>query len=90
MDPTTLTEVLGLSEGHRLRPAKVMGYMIMLCGPYPALLDAPGERVTGVLYEVQSPTHEGLLRQYESNLYRERACLVELSDGSKVLGKTFG
>jgi gamma-glutamyl AIG2-like cyclotransferase len=89
MDPSTLTEVLDLKEPPVLRPAKIIGYKCMLWGPYPALIDAPGEIVHGVVYEVQSPKEKPCLQEYETDHYREARCLIQLEDGTKKVGRTF-
>ena len=54
-DPVRLAAVLHLPDGQApyLRPAKLVGYHIMLWGQYPALLDGPpGNEVLGVAYEI--------------------------------------
>lgn len=40
MDPSLLADILGLVDKPRLRPAKLVGYSLMLWGQYPALIDA--------------------------------------------------
>ena len=61
----------------------------MLWGPYPALIDAPGKDVHGVVYEVQSPEEKRCLQEYETDHYREARCLIKLEDGTKEIGRTF-
>ena len=89
MDPSTIAEVLDLKEPPVLRPAKITGYKCMLWGPYPALIDAPGKDVHGVVYEVQSPKEKRCLQEYETDHYREARCLIKLEGDTKEIGRTF-
>jgi hypothetical protein len=56
---------------------------------YPALIDAPGKVVHGVVYEVQSPKEKRCLQEYETDHYREARCLIQLEDGTEKIGRTF-
>lgn len=89
MDSSMIAKVLDLKERPVLRPAKITGYKCMLWGPYPALIDAPGKVVRGVVYEVQSPKEKRRLQEYETDHYREARCLIQLEDGTEKIGRTF-
>lgn len=89
MDPGTLAKVLNLRDRPKLLPARVIGYRCMLWGPYPALLDSPGTVVEGMAYEVQTPEEVERLQAYETNHYERAACLIQLRDGKRVIGRTF-
>ena len=92
MDPTRLSSVLGLHEKPSLRPATVIGYRLMLWGPYPALVSAAGQegaKVPGLMYEVQSLGEAAKLQRYETNNYGPKRCTIKLDDGTKLSGDTF-
>lgn len=77
MDSQMLEKVLQLGSRPELRPAKIIGYTCMLCGPYPALLDGDqGEAVYGMAYEVQSLEEKQRLEAYETDHYRNVGCLI--------------
>jgi hypothetical protein len=55
MDPALLSEILGLPEKPRLRPAMLLSYSPKLWGQYPALVDGPpGAVVEGRVYDVST------------------------------------
>ncbi|KAL2869892.1 gamma-glutamylcyclotransferase family protein [Aspergillus lucknowensis] len=83
-DPSMLREILGLeSEASlRLRPAKIIGYECKLWGQYPALVDAPGSIVEGVVYGVQTPQHGVKLAEYETGHYRAEPCRIVYTDAN--------
>ena len=89
MDPTRLSRVLSLHEGPQLRPATIIGYRLMLWGPYPALIDAPGESVNGMVYMLQSKDDAAKLQRYETSNYRPHSCLIDVHDGAGTSGETF-
>ncbi|KAH9908364.1 hypothetical protein F4778DRAFT_716990 [Xylariomycetidae sp. FL2044] len=93
MKPDVLKQVLQLDHDPVLRPAKVIGYSLTKWGDYHALIDGePGEEVTGVAYEVDSPEHEYRLAYYETNAYDLDSCFIYFTDGQepeKILGSTF-
>lgn len=90
MDPPTLAKVLHLEQLPTLQMATISGYHYKLWGSYPALLDGPyGGKVQGVVFEVQSAEQVKLLQDYETQRYRIAACRIQLTNGSKVSGKTF-
>lgn len=62
----------------------------MLWGPYPALVDGyPDSIVRGIAYEVQSPTEQSRLDHYGTDAYETQSCLIELDDGTDVIGRTY-
>jgi Gamma-glutamyl cyclotransferase, AIG2-like len=89
-DPHTLATVLKHRGPPQLLPAKIVGYSCMFWGQYPALLDGPpGAPVSGMAYEVQTPSERKRLEIYETSNYRLRPCLIELQGGREVDGSTF-
>jgi gamma-glutamylcyclotransferase (GGCT)/AIG2-like uncharacterized protein YtfP len=90
MDSQMLEKVLQLGSRPELWPAKIIGYKCMLWGQYPALLDGdPGEAVYGMAYEVQSLEEKQRLEAYETDHYKNVACLIKLQNRSEVIGRTF-
>lgn len=61
MDIFTLANILHLPEPPRMRPAKLVGYHLMLWSESPALLDLPGHEVYGRAYEIQDQEQFGWL-----------------------------
>lgn len=84
MDPAMLSDVVGLDDKPKLRPAKVVGYSSMLWGQYPALRDGPqGAEVHGAVYHVQSTAEGKRLAEYETNSYKTKPCLIQYTDGGE-------
>lgn len=79
--PSILAEILGLNEELTLRPAYISDYETILWGQYPALLDARGEVVEGVVYHVQSMKDGENLAAYETDNYHAELCLLRSTDG---------
>lgn len=89
MDSQMLEKVLHLESRPELWPAKIIGYKCMLWGRYPALLDGdPGEAVCGMAYEVQSLEEKQRLEAYETDHYKNVACLIKLQNRNEVMGRT--
>ena len=90
MDPKTLTKVLGRAENPDLLPAKVIGYKTMMWGQYPVLLDNPNNTVYGMTFEVHTPEEVKRLEAYETDRYRNAACIIYLKgDEDEMTGRTF-
>ena len=93
MDPSLLSDILGLADKPRLRPAKLVGYSLMLWGQYPALVDDSTEAVVeGMVYDVEYKKHAQRLTEYETQAYRPSPCLIRFTDGeepAEVTGTTF-
>lgn len=90
MDPKTLTKVLGRAEKPDLLPAKVIGYKTMMWGQYPVLLDKPNNTVDGMTFEVHTPEEVKRLEAYETDRYRNAACIIYLKgDEDEMTGRTF-
>ncbi|KAL7924401.1 hypothetical protein ACQKWADRAFT_268403 [Trichoderma austrokoningii] len=81
-DPAMLREILGLKTRPQFQPATITGYECKLWGQYPALLDAPGKVVHGVVYHVETVEHGERLASYETNNYRADRCNISYIDGS--------
>ncbi|KAJ5371452.1 uncharacterized protein N7496_007544 [Penicillium cataractarum] len=91
-DPSLLSEILDLSKNPELKPAYLVGYRCMMWGQYPALMDAPGMIVKGVVYHVCTQEDGEKLATYETNSYRVEACRIRYFDDkepSDNLGYTF-
>ncbi|CRG92800.1 hypothetical protein PISL3812_09867 [Talaromyces islandicus] len=91
-DPSMLRDILGLQSEPKLRPAFILGYDCKLWGQYPALVDAPGSRVKGTVYNVQTVEHGERLAAYETNNYHARPCRIHYLDKEyppQDLGHTF-
>jgi Gamma-glutamyl cyclotransferase, AIG2-like len=89
-DPHTLATVLKRRGPPRLLPAKIFGYSCMLWGQYPALLDGPpGAPVSGMAYEVQTPSDKKPSEIYETSNYKLRPCLIKFQDGREVDDSAF-
>lgn len=92
MDPTRLASVLGREIGKDdLRPAHVVGFKLMMWGPYPALTKADSETIItpGLVYQVRNAQEVANLQQYESANYGPQSCELHFEDGSKMMGETF-
>jgi gamma-glutamylcyclotransferase (GGCT)/AIG2-like uncharacterized protein YtfP len=90
MDSKTLTKVLGRAEKPDLLPAKVIGYKTMMWGQYPVLLDKPNNTVYGMTFEVHAPEEVKRLEAYETDHYRNVACVIYLKgDEDEMTGRTF-
>lgn len=90
MDASTLQRVLGLEERPQLKPASIIGYHIKMWRPYPALQDGPtGNVVSGMMWEVEGTKRKERLAEYETSNYKEWGCVIDMEDGSNVLGTTF-
>jgi gamma-glutamylcyclotransferase (GGCT)/AIG2-like uncharacterized protein YtfP len=81
IDPCLLLEKLILLSKLRVRPAKVCGYSLKLCGQYPALVDGPfGLVVKGMVYIVEHDGHAERLAEYETKACRPSPCLICFTD----------
>ncbi len=89
MDPTRISGVLQLDTNPAFVPATVMGYRLMLWGPYPALIPLIGETVSGLMYEIQTEEDAQRLQRYETNNYAPQDCSIKLEDGTVKDGQTF-
>jgi len=90
MNPAKLQSVLNLKEQPHLTPAKITGYRVKAWGPYPALVDGPADAVVhGVAYDVQGREGRVRLARYETENYRDIACLIQMEDGIEVTGRVF-
>jgi gamma-glutamylcyclotransferase (GGCT)/AIG2-like uncharacterized protein YtfP len=93
MDPSLLSDILGLADKPKLRSAKLVGYSLMLWGQYPALVDDSTEAVVeGMVYDVEHKKHAQRLIEYETQMYRPSLCLIRFTDGeepAEVTGTTF-
>jgi gamma-glutamylcyclotransferase (GGCT)/AIG2-like uncharacterized protein YtfP len=84
MDPTMLSDVLGVEEKPELRPAKIVGYSRKLWGQYLAMQDGPqGAEVDGAVYHVQSVANAKRLAEYETNSYKAKPCFIQYIDGKE-------
>ena len=92
MDPTRLSSVLHLKSKPSLQAASIIGYRLMLWGPYPALVDAAGQEgaiVRGFIYQVQNQKDAERLQLYETSNYEPHRCRIYLDDGTWQTGNTF-
>ena len=89
MDPTRLSSVLALDKEPQLVPATVIGYRLMLWGPYPALIPEAGGSVSGLMYEVQNDADAQRLQRYETNNYAPQDCSIKLENDITKEGQTF-
>jgi gamma-glutamylcyclotransferase (GGCT)/AIG2-like uncharacterized protein YtfP len=89
MDPVQLRKVLQLEDTPVLQPARIIGWKIMLWGQYPALVFKQNNITHGMAYEVQKESQMEYLKYYETEAYRVQGCMIKLSDGTEIRGKTF-
>lgn len=82
-DRSLLREILGLKVEPELRSAYMVGYKCKLWGEYPALLDATGLKVEGLVYHVQMVEHGEKLAEYETSNYNADPCHIRYTDGQK-------
>ncbi|KIW13922.1 hypothetical protein PV08_06703 [Exophiala spinifera] len=88
-EPAVLSQHLGLQDTPTYIPARVSGGRVRTwAGRYKALVDAPGEIVSGSAFLVQSRPEEDALRFYETDKYEVVRC--KITTQSEVLdGLTF-
>jgi gamma-glutamylcyclotransferase (GGCT)/AIG2-like uncharacterized protein YtfP len=90
MDSATLMKVLKLLHQPELVPARITGYSCKLWGQYPALVDGPpGNIVHGMVFLVETASHQERLESYETKKYERVRCQIEFKDGREVHGRTF-
>ena len=88
LDPSLLTELLGLEREPDLLPASLDGYQCKLWGQYPALVACVGGTVQGAVYTVESVEDARKLADYETGNYGVIECDI-MVDGGVVKGNVF-
>ncbi|KAL8911763.1 MAG: hypothetical protein Q9172_007615 [Xanthocarpia lactea] len=93
MDSGNVAWILDLAKEPKLRPARIEGYRTMLWGPFPALIRADNQSVSGVTYRVES--HAEVERQVtelqnvEGEDYERERVRILYDDDSWEWGWTF-
>lgn len=88
LDPSLLTELLGLECEPELLSASLDGYQCKLWGLYPALVACAGGTVHGAVYTVESVEDACKLADYETGNYGVIECDIKI-DGGVVKGNVF-
>ena len=93
MDSKLLASILGLKSDPQLKPAKVIGFRIKLWGSFPAMIQAHGQTLHGVAYEIASDqeveNQVAKLQTYETSRYRRYPVIVRYEDGTRPAGWAF-
>ncbi|KIW57829.1 hypothetical protein PV05_02386 [Exophiala xenobiotica] len=88
-DPAVLSQHSNLDTSPSYIPAHVVGGRVRTwAGKYRALTDAPGEKVDGSAFLVESRDQEDALRFYETDKYEVVRCHITMQTGV-VCGLTF-
>ncbi|OAX83527.1 hypothetical protein ACJ72_02102 [Emergomyces africanus] len=76
-----LATILGDEESLVLRPAKVLGYKLMLWGVHLVLTDgSSAAEVPGMAFRVESPLHARKLRGYMADVLKVESCRIHFDD----------
>ncbi|EEH10168.1 predicted protein [Histoplasma capsulatum G186AR] len=87
-----LAEVIGYENHPDLRPAKMLGYKLMLCGVHLVLTDGSStEEVQGKAVLVELPLHARRLQGYMAKVLKAESCRIHLDgpDAEVVDGYAF-